>query len=114
MNVYIVSLDGGGDLFVKIVNGETYNWITSDDPGRPAECGDTSWEDQLVPRSQIEKLKQGNNYPLYITSGSWENDRAIHARSADGYGDYDTIRDALRAINNKGDELIDEYHGCFY
>jgi len=119
MNVYLVTLEGGGDRYIKVVDQETYDWITSDDMGRPeGEDNSSSWEDQLVPASQIAKMKKqrGEDYePVSITSGSWDNDRAIAALSADGYDDdYDSIKEALRDIKKKGDEMEDEYHGCMY
>ncbi len=86
--------------------------------GRPKGTNGSSWEDQLVPASQIEKMKkeQGDDYePVTITSGSWDNDRAVAALSADGYeSTYDTIKEVLRDIKEKGDEMEDEYHGCIY
>jgi hypothetical protein len=31
MNVFLVVLAGGGDLYVSVVDQETFDWITSDD-----------------------------------------------------------------------------------
>lgn len=117
--VYLVTLEGGGDLYVKVVDQETFDWITSDDPGIPeAESDDddgvTLWEDQTVPPSQVAKLKAIGDYPVEITSGSWENDRAIAAQPADGYDTYDTVAEALKAIRRNKAELEDEYHGGMY
>jgi hypothetical protein len=129
-NVYIVLLEGGGDVFVKVVDEETFNWITSDDPGFPPDYkNESSWIDQLVPASQLAKMKaEHEEYAqkfgeeddedkwrgLDITRGSWENDRAIAAHTFGNYGDYDTIKEALQAIKKNKDTLVDEYHGCMY
>lgn len=136
--MYLVILtDGGGDTYYKVVDQETFDWICSDDPGRPEDgkgCDEYSWPDQLVPPSQAVKMKadhddyqkkygnpindpdeeEDGEWPLRLSSGSWENDRAIAARPADGYDDYDSVIDATRAIKKHGDELEDEYHGCMY
>ena len=122
MNVYLIVLEGGGDLEIKVVDEETFKWVTSDDMGKadPPKKGDSRyhWEDQLVPKSQIKKMKTeyGAYYePLTITSGSWDNDRAVAARCADGYSEYMyTIKDTFQTIQQKGDVLVDEYRGYIY
>jgi hypothetical protein len=46
--MYLVLLEGGGDLYVKVVDQETFDWICSDDMGQPAdfnEDDDSSWID---------------------------------------------------------------------
>ena len=60
------------------------------------------------------KAEDPNNFPLFITSGSWENDRAIAARPADGYDTYDSVREAMADIRHNKHVLTDEYHGCMY
>lgn len=125
--VYLVVLSGGGDTYIKIVDEETWNWITSDDMGQaPADEDESSWEDQIVPPSQIAKMKANHEkytkkwgvndqfYPLQITSGSWENDRALAAMPADGYDNYDSFKEAMTAIKDNGDIFEDEYEGYFY
>ncbi len=119
MNVYLIVLEGGGDVDIKVVDQETYDWITSDDLGQPPGSEEeTMWEDQSVPASQLAKMKskEGEHYqPPMITSGSWDNDRAIHCCAADGYDtEYDSIKEALKDIRKKGDEMEDEYHGGIY
>ena len=54
MNVYLVLLEGGGDLDVKVVDEETFAWITS--PTMPEGLtSSSSIEDPEVPPSQINK-----------------------------------------------------------
>ncbi len=118
LGVYLIVLQGGGDTYAKVVDEETYNWVTSDDMGQPQDMEDENcWEDQLVPASQVTKLKalgDGDAYPLMITSGSWENDRAIAARCMDGYEECDTVAEALDDIRRNGHKLVDQYNGCMY
>ena len=117
--VYLVILEGGGDTYIKVVDAETFAWVTSDDPGKPPADSEEylyEWPDQLVPPSQVAKLKSEDpdNLPLHITSGSWENDRAIAALPADGYDTYDSVREAMADIRHNKHVLTDEYHGCMY
>ena len=122
--MYLVILNGGGDNFIKVVDQETFDWICSDDGGFPADYDDdSSWIDQIVPTSQLEKMKaewnaltpmQPVEFEFRITSGSWDNDRAIGAKPADGYDTYDTVKEAKKAIKHNGDKLEDEYQGDMY
>lgn len=130
--VYLVILEGGGDMYIKVVDQETFDWICSDDMGcpegfDPMEENSYSWNDQLVPASQIAKMqalhkehfKKGWCFTeefdgVSLSRGSWDNDRAIHAVPADGYDDYTTVKEALQAIKKHGDEMEDEYQGCMY
>ena len=89
--VYLVVLEGGGDLYVKVVDEETFDWI----------CSGKGW---------CREKFEGPG----VTSGSLDNDRAIHAIPADGYDTYYTIKEAMQAIKKHGDELEDEYQGCMY
>lgn len=130
MKVYIVLLEGGGDIYIKVVDEETFNWICSDDPGQPADYDDdTSWVDQIVPAAELARQKvaweehealwhvngKGAKFEgIRLSRGSWENDRAIFALPAVGYNQYDTIKEAMRAIKDHGDEFEDEYQGCMY
>ena len=128
MKMYLVILEGGGDIYIKVVDQETFDWICSDDMGQPADYDDdTSWVDQIVPASQLSKMKadwdkdvdkpwriKGAEFEFRISRGSWDNDRAIAAFPADSYDTYDTVRDATRAIQKHGDVFEDEYQGCMY
>ena len=122
--VYLIHLEGGGDTFLKVVDKETFDWVTSDDLGQPEGTSKDEgiitvhmWEDQLIPASQIAKIKEeeGDDYdPIQITSGSYDNDRALAARPADGYDTYYTVREVMQAIKANNGELIDEYSGYIY
>lgn len=118
-SVYLIVLTGQGDVEVKVVDKETFDWVTSTNPGR-REIGDargSSWIDALVPESQKPKIlkeygREGRE--VRLTSGSWQNDRMISARPADGYESYDRLADALKAVKKAGDEVEDTVEGCIY
>lgn len=136
MNIYILALEGGGDLITKVVNEEAWNWIFGPS-GRPP--GESSWTDPFVPASQmtlIEKnhaeidvqLKQYdfNVAPplprpiqVQITSGSWENDRALWAKTIPEYAEVDPYdedaEEKIQAIATKrGDAIIETWEGYIY
>jgi hypothetical protein len=118
--VYLLILSGQGDTQVKIVEEETFKWVTSPDDGRSAEetlAHINSWEDKNVPASQIALMKKilGDEYePVRLGGGSWTNDRALAAQPIEGYPDCWSIIDSLRAAKAKGDEVEDTYEGYLY
>ena len=130
MKMYLIILSGGGDIYIKVVDQETFDWICSDDMGQPADFDDdTSWVDQIVPAPQLARQKvaweayeakwhihgEGAVFEgVRLTRGSWDNDRAIAALPADGYKTYQSVTEATRAIQKHGDVLEDEYQGYMY
>lgn len=116
MKVYLITLTGQGDTDVRVVDQETWDWVTSNDPGQAhGEAGKSGWVDTLVPASQIKKQKADKyGSKVHLTSGSWQNDRMMAAYPADGYENYDALRDALKAVKAKGDEIEDTVEGDIY
>jgi len=116
MDIYLIVLTGQGDTYVKPVDKETFDWVTSADEGRPkGQENDSGWDDQLVPESQKQKLKAlTGSAVVQVTSGSFDNDRALAARAAGQYDIYCTLTDAFKAIKQHGDEVVDEYQGYIY
>ena len=89
MSAYVVNLSGQGDTDIKIVDKETFEWIISEDLGRPD--GKTGWDDKTCPNSVRKRMWDEMDlseqkdyggfegfYP-YITIGSVHNDRALYA-----------------------------------
>ncbi len=116
--VYLIRLTGGSDIDEKFVDEEAWNWITSNDMGqRPEDIGEHSWEDQLVPGS-IKKLMESlyGEYEVMISSGSWDNDRALlcpeNVAIDKSKLDLGALRDSLK---QQGFEYTGEvYEGCIY
>lgn len=107
MNIYLIVLEGQGDVTITPVDQETWDWLFKVPPDFKNK---SSMKDPDVPASQQAK---GNNH-VSITRGSWENDRALAALPADGYTTYYTVRSAMTALKNNNDTLVDEYQGCIY
>lgn len=124
--VYLIHLEGQGDIDEKFVTEEAWNWVTSNDPGLPADHdGSTAWEDQLIPEPVKEIIRADHvkwncdadaEESFNITSGSWENDRALMCPPDAGVDmdalDWGALRDSLAA---QGFEYTGEtYDGCIY
>lgn len=92
-----MNLQGQGDVYDFWVPLEVYEWIIREDtPGRTGD--ESGWEDTGVPECMREQLKKVDSEDpfsrgeeeaakVYVTSGSWDNDRALAAKCA--YGDYE-------------------------
>ena len=123
--VYLIRLQGGGDVEEKFVDEEAWNWIVSRDMGqRPEDIGEGSWIDQNVPDSVMKALqKEYADYGLHpkgavitLTIGSWENDRALIGPSNVSIDksklDWGSLRDSLA---EQGFEYTGEvFEGCIY
>ena len=106
--VYIIHLDGE-DTYVKLVDKETFDWLSSD-PGRPE--GKSSWVDPNVPPAVLARIKKVHGDEVRITSGSWENDRAIFAEAV--YGNCDSLKEAFELVRRKNYKVMDTFEGCMY
>lgn len=86
--VYLVQLEGGGDCYLALVTKEIYDWINAKpSPAVAKELREThSSEDDCVPASLKAALQkefgQKDEEGVHVTSGSYENDKALAARHA--------------------------------
>ena len=104
-------LTGQGDTYIKIVNKKTWDWIFSPPPVMKKHIG----IDTGIPQNQIEARKKDKLSEVFtVTSGSYENDRAMGAYSDDGFDTYYKIKDALKALEKKNIKIKDEWHGHIY
>ena len=101
--IFLTSFDG--DEEEKLIDQEAWDWITSPDPGNRNGPNDDEygWVDALVP--QVVKDNWISWYDeeysdIKLTSGSWENDRALHCPSDPNIP--------------KGSEYVDTFHGYIY
>ena len=123
--VYLIRLEGGGDVEEKFVDEEAWNWIVSHDKGqRPEDVDESMWVDQNVPESVLEALRKEylaydldpKNAVVQCTSGSWENDRALLCPSNVSLDksklDWGALRDSLA---EQGFEYTGEvFEGAIY
>ena len=124
---YIVKLtDGSNDITVKLIDQETWDWIMLNDPGKPenntkiikkfgifnSEVENSSWDDRLCPdniRARIYKINTPYMKEIRLTSGSWDNDRAILAPMLE-----DDYKFECRGSTSELLKLIDLAKTCGY
>lgn len=116
MDVYLIVLMGQGDVDVRVVDKESFDWVNSINMGRPAGSRESSWVDSCVPESQraLWRAAGEESDELIITIGSWQNDRALAAQSMSGFDHYNTLAAALKAIYNAQARVVDTYEGMIY
>jgi hypothetical protein len=117
MDIRMIVLAGQGDIMVKVVSEETFAWLSSA-PHFGGDDNSALEEEGQVPERQLEKLRDEDDDfdGVYITSGSWENDRALSAVSdVEGYkSSYLDLTEALKAVKDRDDTVVDTYEGMIY
>lgn len=108
---YLILLAGGGDRYIFIVGQAGWDYINSPYP----DFKDESCLTETLPAALIAEMdpKLIKKYRAYgegygpeqceVTTGSWDNDRAIHLSSF--YKNYDRVPKA---------DFADQYDGCIY
>lgn len=120
--VYAIVCAGMGDTQVTVVSKSTMDWVMSTDNGKRDQEG-FAWDDMAIPDDVLEAWKasergldaaeDGEDRPR-LTSGSWQNDRAITAPPLEGYETYWSVAEAMEAISGNGDQLGGTYEGALY
>lgn len=101
---YLILLESGGDIDIKLVNKETWDYIHSSRP----DFGNESCIDEQLPEG-VESYEEDPKI-INVTCGSWENDRAIYVKGQE----FGSLKDYTKYIQNNNIEIIDEYIGCIY
>jgi len=124
MDGYLLILLGGGDVIVSCVDKETWDWIHSD-PCRPSD-NPVIWEDPNVPdtlqtrilKEQNEGLPESSHESgISISSGSWQNDRAIMAPPIVLNGEtlqFGSVSEAFLKVKKLKINLLNSYEGYIY
>ncbi|MBK9497458.1 MAG: hypothetical protein IPO08_23630 [Xanthomonadales bacterium] len=108
--VYLIVLTGQGDTYIKVVERSVFQWLHK----IPKNKTDSSWLDEDVPERIQDTLAVTGRTGIRLTSGSWENDRALHAISVPPYTTYYTLLSAYKAIDRHRGRIVREYHGQVY
>jgi len=83
---WLITLEGQGDVEIRVVDKETFDWVTKGTP-------------------TAEEMK----------SSSWENDRMLACETLADFPDYfDHLGTALKAIKAKDYEVEDTVDGYIY
>ena len=109
MKKYLINLTGGGDTITFIVGQAGWDYINQPRP----DFGNNSAALEKVPAACVAEMdaEQMKNFGKYgspdecqVTTGSWDNDRALHLS-----GLYVTLEHYPR-----GQYFEDMYSGCIY
>jgi len=115
--LYLVVLrEYGGEVTSKFVDKETWDWIHSP----PPDFKGMSSAPDMVP----DAVKNNSNWGwsnveaglFIVTTGSWENDRAIQAPGAEGTKEFYDLSQtpAQEYVKKHGIEIVEVYDGVMY
>jgi hypothetical protein len=114
---YLVNLSGQGDYYTFLVDKDTFDWILCNKKtGRNGH----SWIDKDVPLAIESRIVAETGNEITVTSGSLDNDRAIHAMAAPMIvsGEISPVlfsQEKITAyIKKNALEIVDEFDGCIY
>lgn len=115
--MYLIVLNGGGDTSVTIVNEAVWDWIglPYDPESAVGDAGEYAYYEKVPEAVLLEAEKQdcepfSDGVELHITSGSWENDRAL---AAPGIAFWD-LAEALQYLKEENIVIEDTFEGCIY
>jgi hypothetical protein len=117
--LYLLNLSGGGDTQLTLVDKETWEWIGSPWPfGANSDGGvDPNTPTRIT---TIRETDDPGNGDVFITSGSWENDRALVASlcGAEFNGQpietFRTVKALNKFMKDNDIEIEEEYEGYIY
>jgi hypothetical protein len=105
---YLLNLTGIKDHALYLITKEMWDWVTSKDMGqRPEDKKKSSWEDTIAPERAIKE----NEEPIYLTRGSWDNDRALQCPIEESFSDITSL---MKYCKQHHITIVDEYKGCIY
>lgn len=116
MKVYCIDLEGQGDKEIKLVSKEVFDWINSSNLGRPENCEDSGWIDQTAPQ-EVKDYQAKNDGKVYITIGSWGNDRALLANPLVINGieaAFWNTKELVDFCKNQDCDIEDSFEGYIY
>lgn len=114
MDIYVVQLAGQGDLDIKAVSKEVFDWVNNPQtPGRKGK--ELSWDDDTPAQilADYHKEYQTTN-PIRVTIGSYVNDRALQAPSLNGSAQFFDLKSFMNWFRKNGANIIDTYEGYIY
>lgn len=103
-NVFLIVLEGQGDIDVGLVNQETWDWIHSG-----YNSNNHAYEEH-VPQTILDAYEEKYGKKITISIGSYDNDRAIQSPKIS----FSSIEEAMSHIEKNNCTLVDEFFGCIY
>ncbi len=99
--MYLIYLTSAGDIDIKLVSENIWNWIISD------YKSEKSSYHEVLPEGVAQEM---NEKSVMITIGSYANDRALHAKGIT----FSSMKKLNEYVQFNNIEIIDEFHGCIY
>lgn len=117
---YLIVLEGQGDVEVKLVDQEVWDWINRDDSVERAQAradGSYCWDEKsIAPNSVVDAWPEDER--ILITTGSSHNDRMLmtpeKACLFSEYGGTEVEEEAQEWARKNGYEIMDTVEGCIY
>lgn len=112
--MYLLILQGGDDVEIKIIGPKAWEYLNSPPP--KLNLNSSGKTEKLSPEilaeadSIIGSKREEPVTEIYVTSGSWDNDRALCLEGKC----FDSTREAYAWVKKQGQEILDEYHGYIY
>lgn len=126
--MYLLSMSGMGDVDLRLVDKETWDWIHLPHPNFPD--GKYSMDDPVVPDVVKQNLFKAcfskdrfddeparwEDVTINVTTGSCENDRMLQAYGyvGDTQCQFFSIKELNKFVKENGIEIVDEIEGCIY
>lgn len=104
--MFLISLSGQGDVDLKLVTKEVWDWILTPFNGK------SSGYSEVVPKEvQDEMIKHnGSVDEVFVSIGSYENDRALQAPGISFWGH----KELIEYVKNNNIEIVEEFEGYIY
>ena len=110
--VYVITLSGQGDIYIKLVDKETWDWIFS--PWAPPKKNDVAYVDTTCPPKVLARMvAEDEEAEPYITRGSYENDRALRVEPVYGPTFFSVV-EAMNYPSKNKLKIIDSWEGYVY
>ena len=126
-DMYLVSCEGQGDTQCIIVDKEAWDYLHSDAPtfvdNSATEIPPLGVRQAILMESQNSIYKSSGDpktiegVVIWVTSGSYINDRALAMRSSIINGntvDFIDMQDAKQFVIDNNINIVDEYEGYIY
>ncbi len=111
IDVYLLTITGQGDTYIKLIDKETWDWIFS--PWAPPSINCSSYVDTTCPPAVLGRMRKDDpDVEPYVTCGSWENDRALYVQSV--YGDFDSAAEVIEYVVAHKLNVADSWEGEIY
>lgn len=112
MNLYLLVLEGGGDIEYKLITKDVWNWIQNNKLTTTVETALREQYKKFYP-SFNETEFQKTIKSIGVNSGSSKNDRALNAPTIKD-GCLYSASEMMEFCKDNNVNVVEEYQGCIY